>query len=92
MKATTEFEVGDEVIIREDLIGGNTYGTIYFNPAMEAYRGRKAVILSKRPGSIITNSFHYSINLEEGLWGWSATMFKPKKKQFNSLEAICLNL
>lgn len=91
MKAKTEFEIGDEVIIREDLIGGNIYG-IYFNPAMEAYRGRKAVILSKRPGSIIPGSFCYSINLDEGLWSWSATMFKPKKKQFNSLEAICLNL
>ena len=92
MKAKTEFEIGDKVIIREDLIGGNIYSNVYFNSTMEAYRGRKAVILSKRPSSITPGSFCYSINLDEGLWCWSATMFKPKKKQFNSLEAICLNL
>ena len=85
MKAKTEFEIGDEVIIREDLVGRNIYGGIFFNPMMEAYRGLKAVILTKRC-SIITNSFHYSINLDKGLWGWSATMFNPPKKQFNSLE------
>ena len=88
MKAKTEFEIGDEVIIREDLVGGNIYSNVYFSSTMEAYRGRKAVILSKRPGSIIPGSFCYSINLDEGLWTWSATMFKPQKRQFNGLEGV----
>lgn len=90
MNTKIEFEIGDKVIIREDLIGGNTYGTIYFNPSMKRFCGRKAIIVDKRSGSA-PGSFCYSINIDEGLWVWSATMFK--KKQFNGLEeGICLNL
>ena len=88
MKAKTEFEVGDEVIIRADLIGGNTYSTIYFNPSMREFCGRKAIIVEKRSSSIKPGSVYYSINIDGRMWVWSATMFKPKKKQFNGLEGV----
>lgn len=91
MKAKTEFEIGDEVIIRENLVGRNTYGCVFFNPAMEKFCGRKAIIVEKYSGSA-PGSFCYFINIDGRTWFWSAAMFKPKKKQFNGLEAICLNL
>ena len=87
MKAKTEFEIGDRVIIREDLIGGGIYNTIYFNPSMGEFCGHKAIIVEKYSGSA-PGSFCYSINIDGRKWCWSAIMFKPQKRQFTGLEGV----
>lgn len=35
---------GQKVVIRSDLIGGETYGGVYFNPEMKRYCGKVATI------------------------------------------------
>jgi len=85
VKAKTEFKVGDEVTVRENLTRGSVYGGAYFNAQMESLRGRKAKIATKRLYDII-DDYCYSINIDGGLWTWSAAMFEPQKKKFNSLK------
>ena len=85
MKAKMEFKVGDKVTIRENLTRGSVYGGVQFNSEMESLCGRKAMIVTKHLYDIIDDCC-YSINIDGGLWTWSAAMFEPQKKKFNSLE------
>lgn len=57
------YEVGDKVILREDLIGGNSYGGLYFNETMSRQKGQALTLESNSPNghfSIRETSFYYS--------------------------------
>ena len=60
--------VGDEVVIREDLHNGDDY-TVYVNSTMEDYRGQKAIITA------IKNERDIRLNIDGGDWQWTEDMF-----------------
>lgn len=57
------YEVGDKVVLREDLVGGNSYGDLYFNESMSRQKGKALTLESNSPNghfSIREASFYYS--------------------------------
>ena len=77
MNTKTEFEIGDRVRIREDLLPMQDYGGITYVRQMNKYKGCNATIISK--GTTI-----YHLDIDNGAWNWSAEMFCPSKV-FNGL-------
>lgn len=65
------FNVGDRVTIRSDLIGDNYYSGLYFNPKMSMYRGRSAVITGKN------YSGSYFLSITDRSWAWNDDMLLP---------------
>lgn len=66
------YKAGDCVVIREDLVVGQKYGSIYFVEPMKEFLGKTVVIKMVNP---ITNT--YSI-VENQSFGFSDEMFVPK--------------
>lgn len=64
------FKVGDKVRVKESLVGGNTYGDIYFGFSMEKYCG-KCFVVEKIYGTNV-----YGLN-EAKSWRFSEDMLEP---------------
>lgn len=68
-----KYKVGDKVKIREDLIDEENYGSANFVEPMEEYKGHTAeIIFTYDDGS----EDGYLIDIDGGVWYWSAEMFK----------------
>lgn len=67
------FNKSDKVRIKEDLIGGQYYGAIYFSEEMEKYCGLETEI------SRVAN--YYKLNIDDGEWYWSDEMLESVEKE-----------
>lgn len=90
----SKFKVGDKVKIKEDLKAYCTYNDrCFFNPEMEKYKGKDAVIKSYYISSYfngnmeIKNANNYRLDIDGGYWSWSPSMLEKveDKKHFKSL-------
>lgn len=64
------FKVGDKVRVKEGLVGGNTYGDVYFGFGMEKYCG-KCFVVEQIYGTNV-----YYLN-EAKAWRFSGDMLEP---------------
>ena len=67
-------KIGDSVRIRKGLMGGEHYDGCLFNPLMEEYRGKDAVITKISSG----HYWHLDISGED--WAWSERMLELVKE------------
>lgn len=71
------YNVGDEVVVRDDLVEGHSYNGIVFNAGMSKFKGKKAKV------DEVVDVFgrtRYSINIDNG-WYWSGDMFERDFKK-----------
>lgn len=66
-----KYKAGDKVKVRNDLKGGDCYGTEYFNEDMEKYKGQTVTIEAVR-------SDVYYIQEDEETFYWTDEMFEDK--------------
>lgn len=64
-----KYNIGDQVQVKEDLVGENKYGSDTFVTEMEQYRGKTATItgydgLGKE----------YILDIDNGDWNWTDEM------------------
>lgn len=71
------FNKSDKVRIKEDLIGGQYYGGLYFSEEMEKYCGLETEI------SRVAN--YYKLNIDKGEWYWSDEMLEKVEKKRETL-------
>lgn len=82
-----KYNIGDKVIVREDLIVGEKYGNDVFTSTMVSFKG-KVVTISKVIG------FKYEIEEDDKTWNWTDEMFSGKisedfsSEEFNSQSII----
>lgn len=78
----TKYNIGDKVIVREDLISGERYGNDVFTSTMVSFKG-KVVTISKVIG------FKYEIEEDDKTWNWTDEMFSGKvSEDFNPEESV----
>ena len=82
----SKFNVGDKVVVREDLEIGKRYDLCRFVNSMARYKGKEVVITHiwiESGGKI-----RYNINDDNGVFIWSGKMFRVDKKENNEAEAF----
>lgn len=77
-KENCEFEIGEEVYIKNDLITLSSYGDVIFMKDMEIFRGQKAKIKKIQKFVHSTEKF-FMIDLDEEAHAWSKEMFEVNK-------------
>lgn len=75
------YKVGDTVVIRPDIYDDEQYEEIFVVEAMEAYHGMEATITDMHQNGRTTV---YSIDLDDGAWSWSGSMFCGTKEEYES--------
>jgi len=96
------YNVGDRVLIRKDLVVGTFYGIDSFEQGMVPYLGKIATITAVNPNS-------YAINLDAGAYAWTNAMLSslattqlgsgitqvpnpPAQSKFKLSEKVCTTL
>ena len=76
-----KYNVGDKVVISQNIIGDyNCPKTdCYINRAMTTYKGRVATIKSIYGFERDTPRQRYYLDIDNGEWHWTYTMFQPLK-------------
>lgn len=76
-----EYKVGDKVVISQNIIGDyNCPKTdCYINIDMTTYKGRVATIKAIDPYESATPSRRCYLDIDDGKWQWTYTMFQPLK-------------
>lgn len=67
------YNIGDKVLVRNDLVVGRHYGFKYFNGKMDAYQGMVLTIVE-----LCENDYDGYYKVAENDYGWSDKMFKGK--------------
>lgn len=74
-----KYKVGDKVKIRKDLIDEENYGSVNFVEPMEEYKGQTAEITM----TYDDGKDGYLIDIDGGVWYWSAEMFEKEIRYIN---------
>lgn len=76
-----EYNVGDKVVISQNIIANyNCPKTdCYINSTMTTYKGRVATIKAIYGYRSDTPSRRYYLDIDNGKWHWTYTMFQPLK-------------
>lgn len=76
-----KYNVGDKVVISQNIIGDyNCPKTdCYINRAMTTYKGRVATIKDIARYESDTPARRYYLDIDNGHWHWTYTMFQPLK-------------
>lgn len=84
----TKYQVGDTVVIREDIEVGKYYPmeydnrSIYFNKEMAHCKGVLAKI-TKICCNAGKGSYCYKLDIDRGAWMWSDGMFEARSAELN---------
>lgn len=84
----TKYQVGDTVVIREDIEAGRYYPMeygnhiIYSNEEMARSKGVLAKI-KKISRTADKGSYYYKLDIDHGDWMWSDDMFEARSAELN---------
>lgn len=80
-----KYNVGDKVLIRDDLVVDEEYDGCLFVLSMERYMGKQAKIIKMRTLTTDPPTIRYRLDIDGEMWSWSDPMLLPCRKQFNNL-------
>ena len=80
-----KYNVGDKVLIRDDLVVDEEYDGCLFVLSMVNGRGKQAKIIKMRTLPTDPSKIRYRLDIDNGTWSWSDPMLLPCRKQFNNL-------